>query len=355
MPTFVIALLALASLAASRVRHARHPRRTSAYAHRCADRGARTRARGLHDRGAQRSALRRHDRTRAPHRSRHYARQRCLPDLIVLLGDYALSHTRLRTMSRWLYEWALPQMTATLRTLRARDGVIAILGNHDYDHDATKVVEWLRSTGARVLVNECVVVARGNAQLGIGGVDDWTHGRIDPAGGCASLAPDIPRIVLSHNPDGALELASTARVDLVLAGHTHGGQIVLPWFGAPSRHCIDMRCAIGERLGRAIAGAALRHHGRRRRAATAHQLSSGSAACYDSCARSARATQQPVCALVQRSFQLPSACRSSSAYAFDSYPSRASTRSMCGGAPICTAASTSELSSVSSDPAVTSR
>jgi predicted MPP superfamily phosphohydrolase len=159
------------------------------------------------------------------------------PDLIVLLGDYALSHTRLRTISRWLYEWALPRMTATLRSLRARDGVIAILGNHDYDHDATKVATWLRSTGARVLVNDCVVVARGDAQLGIGGVDDWTHGDIDPHGGCASLAPEVPRIVLSHNPDGVLELSPSARADLVIAGHTHGGQIVLPWFGAPSRHC----------------------------------------------------------------------------------------------------------------------
>jgi predicted MPP superfamily phosphohydrolase len=159
------------------------------------------------------------------------------PNLIVLLGDYALSHTRLRTISRWLYEWALPRMTESLRALRAPDGVIAILGNHDYDHDPAKVAEWLRSTGARVLVNECVVIARGDARLGIGGVDDWTHGEIDPHGGCAALALDIPRVVLSHNPDGALELASTARVDLMLAGHTHGGQIVLPWFGAPARHC----------------------------------------------------------------------------------------------------------------------
>jgi predicted MPP superfamily phosphohydrolase len=159
------------------------------------------------------------------------------PHLIVLLGDYALSHTRARTISRWLYEWALPRMTESLRTLRAPDGVIAILGNHDYDHDPAKVAAWLRSTGAHVLVNDCIVIERGDARLGIGGVDDWTHGEIDPHGGCASLAPHIPRVVLSHNPDGALELASTARVDVVLAGHTHGGQIVLPWLGAPARHC----------------------------------------------------------------------------------------------------------------------
>jgi predicted MPP superfamily phosphohydrolase len=159
------------------------------------------------------------------------------PDLTVMLGDYALSHTRLRELSRWLYDRALPRMTNTLRALRARDGVLAILGNHDYDYGNAKVVAWLQSTGARVLVNDCVVIARGNAQLGIGGVDDWTHGHIDPDGGCRSLAPEIPRIVLSHNPDGALELAPSARVDLVLAGHTHGGQIVLPFFGAPLRDC----------------------------------------------------------------------------------------------------------------------
>jgi predicted MPP superfamily phosphohydrolase len=159
------------------------------------------------------------------------------PDLIVMLGDYALSHTLFPTISRWLYVWALPRMTEALRTLRARDGVVAILGNHDYDYEPARVIAWLQSTGARVLVNDCFVIARGDARLGIGGVDDWTHGRIDPDGGCMSLAPEIPRVVLSHNPDGVLSLAPGSRVDLVLAGHTHGGQIVLPYFGALARHC----------------------------------------------------------------------------------------------------------------------
>lgn len=159
------------------------------------------------------------------------------PDVIVMLGDYALSHTLLRTMSRWLYVWALPRMTEALRALRAHDGVIAILGNHDYDYEPARVIAWLQSTGARVLVNDCIVITRGNARLGIGGVDDWTHGRVDPDGGCKSLEHEIPRVVLSHNPDGVLDLAPSSRVDLVLAGHTHGGQIVLPFFGALARHC----------------------------------------------------------------------------------------------------------------------
>lgn len=169
------------------------------------------------------------------------------PDLVVLLGDYALSHSITRTISRWLYEWALPRMSESLRELHAPDGMLAILGNHDYDYDAAKTAVWLQSIGARVLVNECVIIEKGQARLGVGGVDDWTHGEIDPHGGCASLAPDIPRIVLSHNPDGALELTPSARIDLVLAGHTHGGQIVLPWIGAPARHCAvcDARSASG--------------------------------------------------------------------------------------------------------------
>jgi predicted MPP superfamily phosphohydrolase len=159
------------------------------------------------------------------------------PDLIALLGDYALSHSRFPTLSRWLYQRALPPMTEPLRSLRARDGIVAILGNHDYDYDATKVAAWLRTLGAHVLVNECTVIHRGAATLGIGGVDDWTYGHIDPDGGCASLAPDVPRVVLSHNPECVLELSPHARADLVIAGHTHGGQIVLPLLGAPVRHC----------------------------------------------------------------------------------------------------------------------
>ena len=156
------------------------------------------------------------------------------PDVIVLLGDYSVSfETWGRGLSAWLYDRAMAQLTPLLRPLRAPDGVLAILGNHDHYAGAERVARWLPSTGARLLRNEGIVVRRGGATLVIGGVDDWFEGTVDACGGCRGLPADAPTIVLSHVPDGILALSPSRRVDLVLAGHTHGGQFVIPGIGAP--------------------------------------------------------------------------------------------------------------------------
>jgi uncharacterized protein len=169
------------------------------------------------------------------------------PDLIVLLGDYGMSHRVLHALSRRLYEWALPKLAPALACLRARDGVVAVLGNHDHEYDADAIARWLTSLGVRVLVNECVCIERGGARLAVGGVDDFKQGEVDPYGGCAGVSADVPRVIISHNPDGVTALAPDARADLVLAGHTHGGQIVLPLLGAPMRHArvCGWHCASG--------------------------------------------------------------------------------------------------------------
>lgn len=159
------------------------------------------------------------------------------PDLIVLLGDYGLSFESAIWLSRILYRSMYRGLGPILRRLRARDGVLAVLGNHDHDVDADAVRSWLVSLGIDVLVNDCRLITRGNATLAIGGVDDYKKGRIDPGGGCHDVPADVPRIVLSHNPDGVRLLDRAARVDLVLAGHTHGGQVVVPGFGAPLTFC----------------------------------------------------------------------------------------------------------------------
>ncbi|HEU4642826.1 MAG TPA: metallophosphoesterase [Gemmatimonadaceae bacterium] len=173
--------------------------------------------------------------------------QRERPDLVALLGDYALSHRALPRTSRRLYEYGLRALSPVLRELHAPDGVVAVLGNHDYDYDAPAVAEWLRTLGARVLVNHCVRLTRGDGSLVVAGVDDATYGRIDPLAGCGGEPAETPRIVLSHNPDGIRALAPEARVDLMLSGHTHGGQVVIPFLGAPARHCVTCgpRCASG--------------------------------------------------------------------------------------------------------------
>jgi len=109
-----------------------------------------------------------------------------------------------------------------------------VLGNHDYYADAGLVREWLHEIGAHVLVNSAMRVVRSGITLRIAGLDDIKEGMPDPLVGC-SLTLQPPTVVLSHEPDGIRRLDPRLRADVMLAGHTHGGQIVLPWYGAPVR------------------------------------------------------------------------------------------------------------------------
>jgi uncharacterized protein len=115
--------------------------------------------------------------------------------------------------------------------LRARDGVVGVIGNHDYYASADETVEWLRSIGARVLRNEAIELPSPDGPLRIVGLDDVEEGEVTEAHAAALLAGDVPTLVLSHHPDG-VKLCAWPSVRLVLSGHTHGGQVVLPWLGA---------------------------------------------------------------------------------------------------------------------------
>ncbi len=154
------------------------------------------------------------------------------PDLVVLLGDYGISFEHNRALSGIAYRSALPALTQAIRQLRARDGCVAVLGNHDHYYDAEHVSGWLQSLGIPVLRNDSLVLRRANAALVIGGVGDALEDRVDALGGAGQQPPGSAIVVLCHNPDGVLALDPAARIGLVLAGHTHGGQIVIPGFGA---------------------------------------------------------------------------------------------------------------------------
>ena len=144
------------------------------------------------------------------------------PDVIALTGDYV---SKANAITQALVE--------VLRDLRAGVGKFAVLGNHDYWANATGVIASLRSAGIPLLKNSHRIVTRAGEPLCFAGVDDLFTGRSDAAQALAGVPRGTARILLCHNPDYAEELPAEPRVDLMLAGHTHGGQVVLPFIGPP--------------------------------------------------------------------------------------------------------------------------
>jgi len=149
------------------------------------------------------------------------------PDLILLGGDFVSFHRHIPLLRDRL-----------LDGLGARDGVFAVLGNHDYWSGAAEVVETMTACGVRFLTNANVVLARGADTLPLAGIDELYRGKPDPAAAFAGIDSDRPCLALSHHPD-IIDILPRRRIDLLLCGHTHGGQIRFPFFGAvvvPSMH-----------------------------------------------------------------------------------------------------------------------
>jgi predicted MPP superfamily phosphohydrolase len=158
------------------------------------------------------------------------------PDLVVLLGDYGISFEHNQKLSAMAYRGALPSLADAFRELHARDGCVAVLGNHDHYYDGDRVAEWLRTLNIRVLINDHVTFRRGEASLVIGGVGDAIEDSVDPRGGAGDQPAGSAIIVLCHNPDGVDRFDPRSGIGLVLSGHTHGGQIVIPGYGALTTH-----------------------------------------------------------------------------------------------------------------------
>jgi predicted MPP superfamily phosphohydrolase len=138
------------------------------------------------------------------------------PDIVALTGDY-VSHER---------EFAAP-CAEILGKLKARCGVYAILGNHDHWTDAALITDLFRAEGIKVLVNEGMRFEhpeRPGAAFWLAGVDDTMVGLEDLPLSLAGSRADELKLLLAHNPI-ILRRAARAGVDLVLSGHTHGGQV----------------------------------------------------------------------------------------------------------------------------------
>jgi predicted MPP superfamily phosphohydrolase len=118
-------------------------------------------------------------------------------------------------------------VAAALGGLRARDGVFACMGNHDYFTDGEHFVRQLTDHGLVVLRNRGVVVERDGARLYVAGVDDTWTSRHDVARALADRPAGTPTVLLAHDPNVFPE-ASAHDVELTLSGHTHGGQLAIP-------------------------------------------------------------------------------------------------------------------------------
>jgi hypothetical protein len=140
---------------------------------------------------------------------------RLQPDIVALTGDY-ISKER---------EYAAP-CAELLGGLRARYGVYAVLGNHDHWTDAALITDLFHAEGITVLVNEGMRFEQRGAAFWLAGVDDTMVGLEDLPLALAGSLEDEMKLLLAHNPI-ILRRAARAGVDLVLSGHTHGGQVTL--------------------------------------------------------------------------------------------------------------------------------
>lgn len=152
------------------------------------------------------------------------------PDLIALTGDFIDRGPKHVATAAKLF-----------RHLKAPLGVYGVLGNHDFSvHNARgvrrhpdlhrAVADALAAEGVRILRNEAIRHDRDGCGLVVAGIDDLWSCESNPAAALGDACPRTPRVVLAHNPQ-SVEQFGDHRFDLVLSGHTHGGQINWPGLG----------------------------------------------------------------------------------------------------------------------------
>lgn len=143
-------------------------------------------------------------------------------DMIVCTGDYVHERNSARQIDR---VWPV------LAQLRAPSGVYSVLGNHDHWADTDRSAYWLKRSG-QDLRHQLIRIARGGKWLQLAGAGDFIedHRNLDALLG--RIPEEDCRILLAHNPD-TLDTDYSCRIDLAIAGHTHGGQVVIPYLGPP--------------------------------------------------------------------------------------------------------------------------
>jgi predicted MPP superfamily phosphohydrolase len=144
------------------------------------------------------------------------------PDVIAITGDFVNSNP----------EKYADILIQALSRLESADNTVAVLGNHDHYTNARLLRKILESSNVLELRNQVLPVQRDNAYLYLAGIDDRLTGNDDLQGVVNQLQDrNSAVILLAHEPDFADVSAKTGRFDMQISGHTHGGQICLPYLG----------------------------------------------------------------------------------------------------------------------------
>lgn len=139
------------------------------------------------------------------------------PDVIAVTGDLVTSGVAFHT-----------EIAELVGGLRAREGVFCAMGNHDYFGEGEPLISLIRARGPKVLRNEGTLLERDGAKLFVSAIDDtWTR-RANIERALEARPPNVPTVMLAHDPDNFPKIAKQG-VELVLSGHTHGGQIAVPF------------------------------------------------------------------------------------------------------------------------------
>ncbi|MDB4982032.1 MAG: putative phosphoesterase [Myxococcales bacterium] len=138
-------------------------------------------------------------------------------DLVAVTGDLIASGPAF-----------VPTVARELGALAAPDGVFASMGNHDYFVEGEAMADALVAAGLEVLRNRGVSLARGDARLYVAGVDDTWTGRHDVGKALAERPEGVATVLLAHDPALFPEAAERG-VELTISGHTHGGQLGVPF------------------------------------------------------------------------------------------------------------------------------
>jgi predicted MPP superfamily phosphohydrolase len=166
------------------------------------------------------------------------------PDLVCITGDFVTTDN----------DFDKPKYEAALQMLSSKVPTYAVMGNHDGGVWAAQsgwfanhlyVQEMVTRGGVQVLHNDAAKLEVDGMPLWLVGVGDWWSEELRARSAFENVSDDgAPVIVMNHNPDGK-EDCSPFRWDLMLCGHTHGGQVIIPFYGPPIVPVIDRRYAVG--------------------------------------------------------------------------------------------------------------